>query len=504
MLLFAKAQIKVGIAGGVSQSTIVETNTLPGWNSIKNNYSWVQGVHGGIFAQIPVNKKGSLVFEPAVIYFNKGRKYFQKFDTSYNVPAKDSSFKQQLNYIDIPLNLLLKFRLSNNTSCFFGGGPYASFFFNGSENSVINFKDPANYPSQTIINKDLPVGKAPGKYATMDYGATVTAGVEFGRVMLRASASQSLADMYQAVYYKGSFRNRVISITLGVTLGTLTEPVTQKKIKDTTAQKPRKLSDSTTHKIKKLHEQKAQKSKIIEDRDGDGVPDKLDKCPDVKGPASNKGCPLPDIDTDGDGIPDSQDKCPTVKGLARYNGCPMVDTDGDYIPDDEDLCPTVPGVYRYHGCPIPDSDSDGVNDEIDRCPHVPGLKSNHGCPLSIDTQVSNTFDTACYTAYFEFNVSNLESQAFNLLEQLVRKLKTNEKLEVTIKGYTDNVGSDAANNRLSADRAQVVADYIASFYIGRNRLHVASYGKLFPVVDTNIASEQWKNRRVEICMYIRK
>ena len=182
----------------------------------------------------------------------------------------------------------------------------------------------------------------------------------------------------------------------------------------------------------------------------------------------------------------------------------MVDTDGDYIPDEEDLCPTVPGVYRYHGCPIPDSDSDGVNDEIDRCPHVPGLRSNHGCPLSADTQIKTANDTACYTAYFEFNVSNLESQAFNLLEQIMRKLKTNEKLEVTIKGYTDNVGSDAANNKLSADRAQVVADYISSYYISRNRLHISSYGKLYPVVDANIVSEQWKNRRVEICVYIKQ
>ena len=190
MLLFAKAQINVGIIGGVNQSTIVETNTLPGWNNIKNNYKWLQGFHGGVFSQIPLNKKGSLVFEPAVMYYNKGRKYFQQFDTSSNVLAKDSSFKQQLNYIDIPLNLLLKFRLGNNASFFIGGGPYASFFFNGTEISVTNFKDPSNYPSQTIASSDLPVGKAPGKYATMDYGATIIAGIAIGRVMLRASASQ--------------------------------------------------------------------------------------------------------------------------------------------------------------------------------------------------------------------------------------------------------------------------------------------------------------------------
>ncbi len=34
----------------------------------------------------------------------------------------------------------------------------------------------------------------------------------------------------------------------------------------------------------------------IEDRDGDGVADKEDKCPDLKGSAENKGCPLPVVD----------------------------------------------------------------------------------------------------------------------------------------------------------------------------------------------------------------
>ncbi|HQW83601.1 MAG TPA: hypothetical protein PK987_04030, partial [Ferruginibacter sp.] len=42
------------------------------------------------------------------------------------------------------------------------------------------------------------------------------------------------------------------------------------------------------------------------DRDGDGVLDDVDKCPDVAGLASLQGCP----DKDGDGIADADDKCP--------------------------------------------------------------------------------------------------------------------------------------------------------------------------------------------------
>lgn len=65
------------------------------------------------------------------------------------------------------------------------------------------------------------------------------------------------------------------------------------------------------------------KSKPPVDSDKDGVPDKLDKCPDTpKGAKVDKdGCPK---DGDGDGVPDYLDKClSTPKGVkVDKNGCP--------------------------------------------------------------------------------------------------------------------------------------------------------------------------------------
>jgi len=60
------------------------------------------------------------------------------------------------------------------------------------------------------------------------------------------------------------------------------------------------------------------------------------------------------------------------------------DRDGDGIPDSLDHCPDLAGVERYQGCPIPDSDGDGINDENDKCPYLPGVKGNHGCPILKD------------------------------------------------------------------------------------------------------------------------
>src|SRR5690606_26599862 len=79
------------------------------------------------------------------------------------------------------------------------------------------------------------------------------------------------------------------------------------------------------------------------DRDGDGIEDDVDACPDEPGVPSDDpechGCP----DNDGDGICNNKDACPDEAGLPASelndNGCPIVDRDGDGILDDEDDCP---------------------------------------------------------------------------------------------------------------------------------------------------------------------
>lgn len=121
------------------------------------------------------------------------------------------------------------------------------------------------------------------------------------------------------------------------------------------------------------------------DADNDGITDADDACPDVKGLAFYRGCP----DSDGDSIIDNQDECPHQAGLAIFRGCP--DTDGDGVQDKEDLCPTVPGNPDFKGCPFVDTDNDGIRDVEDACPNEPGPVENKGCPL-LDTDGDKTPD----------------------------------------------------------------------------------------------------------------
>ena len=96
---------------------------------------------------------------------------------------------------------------------------------------------------------------------------------------------------------------------------------------------------------------------VLLDRDGDGVPDARDACPDEPGAASLQGCP----DSDGDGVPDPDDCCPEHPGLPALRGCP--DTDGDGFPERND-----------RGC--------ADLSPVDQCPDVCSTDPDKpGCPL---------------------------------------------------------------------------------------------------------------------------
>jgi type IX secretion system PorP/SprF family membrane protein len=125
------------------------------------------------------------------------------------------------------------------------------------------------------------------------------------------------------------------------------------------------------------------------DKDGDGICDKEDKCPDEPGTKENMGCPpgkkpgdCPD--KDGDGICDKDDECPDEKGTKEFKGCPTDpngDTDKDGVLNKDDLCPNQPGIKENKGCPMGDRDNDGIRDDIDKCPDIAGTLANGGCPL---------------------------------------------------------------------------------------------------------------------------
>ncbi|MBO9684678.1 MAG: OmpA family protein [Flavisolibacter sp.] len=173
------------------------------------------------------------------------------------------------------------------------------------------------------------------------------------------------------------------------------------------------------------------------------------------------------------------------------------DSDGDGIVDSSDACPTVPGLKKYGGCPIPDSDRDGINDEEDSCIMVPGVKENHGCPL-IKKEEKEKIDLAAKNIFFKTGSYELLERSFTPLDDVVKILKENISLSLTIEGHTDNVGTIQSNQTLSENRAKAVMKYLFDKGVDKTRLSAIGYGQLKPI-DTN-ANPQGRanNRRVEL------
>jgi OmpA-OmpF porin, OOP family len=234
-------------------------------------------------------------------------------------------------------------------------------------------------------------------------------------------------------------------------------------------------------------------AEVPKDRDGDGIVDADDKCPDVAGIASLQGCP----DKDGDGITDTDDKCPDVAGLAKYNGCPIPDTDSDGINDEQDKCLTEKGVARYNGCPIPDADKDGVNDEEDKCPNEAGPASNFGCPV-IAQAVIDKINYAAKNIFFATGSSKLLPKSFKSLNEVAKIMAADQSLKLDIDGHTDNQGKPEKNQTLSEARAAAVKAYLVTKGIDESKMTFAGHGQDMPAADNKTAAGRAQNRRVEL------
>jgi hypothetical protein len=85
---------------------------------------------------------------------------------------------------------------------------------------------------------------------------------------------------------------------------------------------------------------------------------------------------------------------PAFRGVLSLGWAPRPhDKDGDGIPDDVDQCPEDPedkdGFEDSDGCPDVDNDDDGIIDKLDACPNVAGVETSdpktNGCPAAPGT-----------------------------------------------------------------------------------------------------------------------
>ncbi|MDR3272458.1 MAG: OmpA family protein [Flavobacteriaceae bacterium] len=265
------------------------------------------------------------------------------------------------------------------------------------------------------------------------------------------------------------------------------------------ANSPRNYSDFFQHSAGLVFRIGGNKKVPDVDTDGDGVPDKDDKCPNVAGPKENNGCPWGD--KDGDGVLDKDDKCPDVAGPKENNGCPWPDRDGDGVPDKDDRCPDTPGLAKFKGCP--DTDGDGIPDPDDKCPNEAGPKENNGCPVTYKTVTQ-----ALQNITFEFNSAKLTADSQDKVKNAASFLNSSSLAgqNAYVDGYTDKSGAAAYNLKLSKQRAQSVVDDLIAAGVDKDRLTARGFGKTnFLCTDADVKAGKYSedacnqlNRRVEV------
>ncbi|MDI3284237.1 OmpA family protein [Polyangium sp. 15x6] len=282
------------------------------------------------------------------------------------------------------------------------------------------------------------------------------------------------------------------------------------------------------------------------DRDGDGLRDDADACPDEKGilsgDPSRDGCPPPDRDRDG--VLDLEDACPLVAGeqntSERKNGCPA-DRDEDGVPDREDVCPEIKGLAetKKRGCPA-DRDDDGVFDTLDACPDQKGVAVSdpvqRGCPKDMDGDglefpedlcpadrgaadapekgcplfVQLKGDEVALSRRIEFAPSlrvkglAVTPESIPVLEEIKGLLRDHPEIQrLEVQGHTDDAGDVKKKLATSQEEADTVVRTLVELGVSADKLVAKGYGHKKPIADNRVAAGRRANRRIAFTVIAR-
>ena len=99
---------------------------------------------------------------------------------------------------------------------------------------------------------------------------------------------------------------------------------------------------------------------------------------------------------------------------------------------------------------------------------------------------------------FDFDKSTIKPEAGAILDRLVAFMNENKDKKVNLSGHTDNIGTDAYNQKLSERRANSVRAYIVKKGVDASRVSAQGFGETKPIADNKTKEGRAKNRRVEI------
>ncbi len=99
---------------------------------------------------------------------------------------------------------------------------------------------------------------------------------------------------------------------------------------------------------------------------------------------------------------------------------------------------------------------------------------------------------------FDFDKSTVKPEGAAILDRLVVFMNENKDAKVSLSGYTDNIGTEAYNLKLSDRRWMSGRDYLVKKGVDSSRVSGQGFGETKPIADNKTAAGRAKNRRVEI------
>jgi outer membrane protein OmpA-like peptidoglycan-associated protein len=99
---------------------------------------------------------------------------------------------------------------------------------------------------------------------------------------------------------------------------------------------------------------------------------------------------------------------------------------------------------------------------------------------------------------FDFNKYTLKSDAQVKLAKVSGILLAYPNLKLQVEGYTDNIGTDDYNQKLSEERADAVREFLVGQSVADANITAQGFGKSDPIADNSTNSGRAQNRRVEL------
>lgn len=194
-----------GIRSGYTSAYLHEQ-----YNSNTGNTSSLNNVDLGVYAEF---KQDEISFQPGIIFDLKGGTGGGSF-VNTGTSIINTFSDMTLYYLEIPLNLMINFKLKPG-KIFLGAGPYVAFAMAGRVHDyTTTYNQNGNVVSQNTTSTPITFGSAPNELKQFDYGFGFIGGFRLKKGWeVSAGSSLGLANLLN--YSNLTAHNQIARLSLG-------------------------------------------------------------------------------------------------------------------------------------------------------------------------------------------------------------------------------------------------------------------------------------------------